>query len=88
MAPYSQHSFGPGVAQPITVLGETSNSFLNAALPTPVCDEQGHLLGTFVPAPAKIPEWVTPELLAQREAKGGGRPLADILHDLEAHGAR
>lgn len=88
MAPYSQHSFGPGVAHPITVLGDTSASFLNAALPTPVHDEQGHLLGTFVPAPAMIPDWITPELLAECDKEQGGRPLSEIMHDLVAkHGS-
>ncbi len=88
MVPFSQHTFGPGVARPITVLGETSASFLSAAIPTPVCDERGMVLGTFVPAPAKTPSWVTPELLAKREAEGGGRPLTDILRDLEAQRAK
>ena len=88
MVPFSKHTFGPGVARPITVLGETSASFLNAALPTPVCDERGMVLGTFVPAPAMIPAWVTPELLAKREQAGGGRPLAEIMRDLEAQRAK
>jgi len=88
MVPYSQHAFGPGVARPITVLGETSTSFLNAALPTPVCNEHGQVLGTFVPGPVKIPDWLTPELLTKREREGGGRPLADIWRDLEAQRAQ
>jgi hypothetical protein len=87
MVPYSQHAFGPGVARPITVLGETSASFFSAALPTPVCNEQGQVLGTFVPAPAKIPNWVTPELLAECDKEQGGRTLSEIMNDLTAtHG--
>lgn len=83
MLPYSIHHLGMGIARPITVAGESSLIFLNTAVPTPVCDEQGQVLGTFFPAPVKIPDWITPELLAEREAEGGGRPLAEIMADLE-----
>ena len=83
MIPYSIHNFGNGVARPITVSGDAGLIFLNTSLPSPVCDEQGQVLGMFYPAPIKIPDWITPELLAQREEDGGGRLLSEIMTNLE-----
>lgn len=83
MMPYSIHHLGPGIARPITVSGELGSIFMNTALPAPVCDEAGHVLGTFYPAPTKIPDWITPELLSQREEEGGGRTLAEIQAEFD-----
>jgi hypothetical protein len=54
-----------------------------------ICDENGTVLGHFVPIvpPAayenvEIP--ISEEELDRREKEGGGRPLAEILADLES----
>jgi len=51
-------------------------------------DEAGRLLGYFYPSAdhadyAKATPRVSEEELQRRERQGGGRPLADILADLE-----
>ncbi len=60
-----------------------------AEKPLEVLAADGRLLGTFTPAePGQLPRWMegmaSDEELARRSAEGGGRPLADILRDLEA----
>lgn len=51
-----------------------------------ICDESGRVIGRFRPAvyddPAAQPQ-VSEDELRRREAEGGGRPLEDILADLE-----
>lgn len=56
-----------------------------------VCDESGHTLGYVKPASARSPYDmvqvpVSEEELDRIEREGGGRPLADILADLEKQG--
>ena len=47
-------------------------------------DASGRILGHFIPIPASKREpQVSEEELRRRERQGGGRPLADILADLE-----
>ena len=53
-----------------------------------LCDDSGRVVGRFVPlvepaVRAKLEPQVTEEELDRRERAGGGRPLADILGDLE-----
>ena len=52
-----------------------------------VRDRQGNLIGFFHPAitPADVDQYECPvgeKELLRRAQQGGGRPLADILHDL------
>ena len=49
-------------------------------------DESGKTLGHFHPAPRRLQPQVGDEELRRREQQGGGRPLADILADLEKRG--
>jgi hypothetical protein len=53
--------------------------------PLQFVDESGRLLGLFTPNidPALLQPQVSEEEIQRRLAHGGGRPLADILHDLE-----
>lgn len=53
-----------------------------------VCDAEGQVIGHFVPALVpqegdQLEPPVNDEELERRERNGGGRPLADILADLE-----
>jgi len=57
-----------------------------AESPLEICSSDGRLLGYFTPAKARQLRLEPPageEEMARREAAGGGRPLADILRDLE-----
>ena len=52
------------------------------------CDEAGHVLGYLTPAvdPAMyqgVQSPTSPEELQRRSQEGGGRPLAEIVEDLE-----
>lgn len=56
--------------------------------PIELCAEDGQVLGYFTPAKAKRysnlnPPPLPPGEIERRLAEGGGRPLADILRDLE-----
>ena len=51
-----------------------------------ILDESGKTLGHFHPAPRPVQPRVSEEELRRRVQQGGGRPLADILADLEARG--
>jgi hypothetical protein len=53
--------------------------------PLQFVDESGHLLGMFTPSidPARLQPQISDDEIQRRLAQGGGRPLADILHDLE-----
>jgi hypothetical protein len=60
-----------------------------AAAPLEVCDRDGRILGYFIPAedPAiyrLLDSGLSEEELQDREREGGGRPLEDILRDLES----
>ena len=58
-----------------------------ANAPLEVCTADGRLLGYFTPAKSRqlrLEQPATEGELTRREAAGGGRPLADILRDLEA----
>ncbi len=48
-------------------------------------DESGRLLGVFTPnvSPARLGPQISEEEIQRRLCQGGGRPLADILRDLE-----
>jgi hypothetical protein len=53
-----------------------------------LCDDRGQVVGRFIPAVdpfegADLQPQVSEEELDRRERVGGGRPLADILADLE-----
>lgn len=53
-------------------------------------DESGSLVGYFIPGVDKslyesVEVPVSDDELRRRQAKGGGRPLADIVADLERH---
>jgi hypothetical protein len=55
-----------------------------------LCDAGGHVLGYFTPAAdrtlyAGVESPTPPDELLRRKKEGGGRPLADILRDLEGH---
>ncbi|MBP87945.1 MAG: hypothetical protein CMJ64_14680 [Planctomycetaceae bacterium] len=60
----------------------------NLESPLELCDEAGRVLGIFTPAadPAVyqgVDSPTSPEELRRREEQGGGRPLSEILADLE-----
>ncbi len=55
-----------------------------------LCDSGGHVLGYFTPATDPglydgIESPTHPDEILRRKQEGGGRPLADILRELEAH---
>jgi hypothetical protein len=53
--------------------------------PLQFVDESGHLLGLFTPNidPTRLQPQISDDEIQRRLAQGGGRPLADILDDLE-----
>jgi hypothetical protein len=53
--------------------------------PLEFVDESGHSLGLFTPNvdPKRLQPQISADEIAARLAKGGGRPLAEILGDLE-----
>jgi hypothetical protein len=55
-------------------------------VPLQIVDESGRLLGLFTPNvdPALLEPQITREEIQRRLKQSGGRPLADILRDLEA----
>lgn len=58
----------------------------SADSPLQMCTKDGRVIGYFTPTkPAKLnlDPGVSEEELLKRFAAGGGRPLADILRDLE-----
>lgn len=72
----------------VVVKGVLKETLAAADAPLEVCDSSGRVLGYYSPASADpLPVFemsITPEEVARRLAAGGGRPLADILRDLEA----
>jgi hypothetical protein len=69
----------------LIVSSELRSQLLTAGDYTEICDAQGHLLGYFMPKSVSddIYRPPTDEELAEAEREPGGRPLADILRDLE-----
>ena len=71
----------------IVIVDDPLKAKLAAAdMPLELCSAEGTLLGYFTPAKAreyKLQPPASEEELNRREAAGGGRPLADILRDLE-----
>ena len=53
--------------------------------PLQFVDETGHLLGMFTPSidSARLQPQIGEDEIQRRLAQGGGRPLVDILHELE-----
>ncbi|MBC8290473.1 MAG: hypothetical protein H8E37_09165 [Planctomycetes bacterium] len=72
----------------LTVDHETLAKLLDLNERLELCDESGRLLGYFNPVvdPSMyegLDSQVSAEELERRSREGGGRPLADILADLE-----
>lgn len=71
----------------ITVDATTGAKFSEVVDHSEIRDEAGRLLGYFWPSQSSLYESIevpfTEEELDEAEREGGGRPLADILHDLE-----
>jgi hypothetical protein len=69
------------------IVPEQLTAKLEAAdTPLQMCTKDGRVIGYFTPTkPAKLnlDPGVSEEELDRREARGGGRPLADILRDLD-----
>jgi hypothetical protein len=62
----------------------TLNQLRLARTTLELVDDAGQVLGHFVPAtPAGKEPTISEEELQRREQRGGGRPLAPILADLE-----
>jgi len=74
----------------IIVNAEVVAQMQNARQPVEVVDGSGKVLGHFMPATSasslRLRPQVSEEELLRRENQGGGRPLADILADLEGRG--
>ncbi len=88
MNPISPILPGSNVPQPITIGSQLEPSFANASQPTAICNQNGFVLGTFVPAPTMIPDWITPELLAECDKEEGDQTLSEIMKELvEKYGA-
>ncbi len=68
----------------VVVDSNTLQQFRLARTTMEVVDEAGKLVGHFVPAmPAGREPTISEDELRRREERGGGRPLAQILADLE-----
>jgi hypothetical protein len=67
----------------IVVDEAVKGQFLRAGEPCEVVDAAGNKLGSFVPEYVGYECPYTDEDLQKIEQKGGGRPLKDILRDLE-----
>jgi hypothetical protein len=71
----------------IVVSSAVGQQFAAVTLPVDVRDEQGKLLGHFVPEPdhetlARLQPQIDEAEIRRRLAAGGGRPLAEIWKDL------
>lgn len=71
------------VVDPITL-----TRLLDARQTLELCDDSGRIVGRFIPTVDRsecidLEPQVSEEELDRRERAGGGRPLADILADLE-----
>jgi hypothetical protein len=71
----------------IVVDNEMSEKLRTTAETVLVCDETGRILGQLV-RDSSVPEDLDPDIseeeLDRRERAGGGRPLSEILRDLES----
>lgn len=72
----------------ITIDSKTGTQLAGQGELVEIRDESGQILGHFVPAlDEDVRRYAEPNIseeeLRRREAAGGGRPLADILADLE-----
>ncbi len=71
----------------VVVKDKLKETLAAADAPLEVCGPDGRVLGYYTPAKAHprppLEMSITPEELARRISAGGGRPLADILRDLE-----
>lgn len=68
----------------VTLDSATAHQLRQARTAVELLDESGEVLGRFIPATDRPPEpQITEEELLRREQLGRGRPLADILKDLE-----
>jgi hypothetical protein len=80
-------AFHSGDAMSIIIVHDPLKKTLASAdSPLEVCSSDGHLLGYFTPAKErrlKLDPGISNEEIERRFAAGGGRPLADILRDLE-----
>jgi hypothetical protein len=76
-----------GEAMSIVIVHDPLRKTLAAAdSPLEMCSSDGHLLGYFTPAKERklnLDPGITDEEAERRFAAGGGRPLAEILRDLE-----
>ena len=72
---------------PLVILPDSMKAkFLAADGPVECCTADGTVVGYFTPTGAKkydLDPGISEEEMERREAAGGGRPLADILRDLE-----
>jgi len=72
----------------IVVDAQTLAKLSGACQTLELCDGEGRVVGHFIPTldrssdPSMEPQ-ITEEELQRRERQGGGRPLADILADLD-----
>jgi hypothetical protein len=67
----------------IVVDDTVKRQFLRTGEPCEIVDTAGNKLGRFMPEYVGYECPYTDEELSEIERKGGGRPLKDILHDLE-----
>ena len=70
----------------LTVDSATLDKLQGLSEPTDLCDDQGRILGHFIPYPAGIPSAaleldIPEEELDRRAANFHGRPLDDLLAD-------
>jgi hypothetical protein len=61
----------------------TSNLLRQADAPVQVLDEAGQVIGRFVPLQRGPEPTISDAEIHRRLQEGGGRPLEDILRDLE-----
>ena len=71
---------------PITIDTTLTAKLRGLAHPVELCDESGRILGRYVPV-ANCEDRTQPQIsdeeMSRRKQETGGRPLADILRDLE-----
>jgi len=74
--------------QTLSVTGDLQIRLHGLRAPAQLCDDAGRVLGYFTPAGPSVYQGIhSPtdvEELRRRQAAGGGRPLKEILTDLES----